>query len=71
MPDKKNVIPRKCNRIRGRMLIRTNASEPGDLFDVNKDDYGYRGLNLRTDTYYSFFVDMLRNGNVFEVLEIV
>lgn len=70
--DKKNVIPRKFNKIRGRMLIRTNLSEPGDLMDVVKNDYdGYRGLNLRTGEYCACFVSMLRIGEVFEVLEIV
>ena len=69
--SKGNVIPRKFEKIRGKMLIKTNVNEQGDLVDIFKDDCGYHGLNLRTGEQYACFVSMLRIGEVFEVLEIV
>lgn len=68
----KNRIPRKFDVIRGKMLINTNVSKANDLVEVTKDEYNrYIMLNIRTGKTASPFVDMLRNKEVFEIIEIV
>lgn len=67
---KKNRIPRKFNRIIGKMLIDTNVSKAGDVIQIRKDENGYLGLNTRTQKKASFFVSLLRNGEVFELISV-
>ena len=72
MEKMKNRIPRKFNVIKGKMLINTNVSKTNDLVEVTKDEYNrYIILNIRTGKTASPFVDMLRNKEVFEIIEIV
>lgn len=67
---KNNRIPRVFNRIVGKMLVKTSASNPGDILHVFKNDFGYLALNTRTGKYAYVFVSMLRNKEVFELIEI-
>lgn len=67
---KNNKIPRKFNRIVGRMLIDTNMNKANDIFHISKSDNGYLAYNTRTEKYANFFVSMLRNSEVFELLSI-
>ena len=66
-----NRIPRKFNRITAKFLIDTNKSKVGDVYHIFKNDFGYLGLNLRTQEYSYVFVSMLRNKDVLEILEII
>lgn len=69
---KNNRIPRKFNEIVGKILIGTNATEMNDIIRIQKNEYGdYIGTNERTGKKYSYFVSMLRNSEVFEILSIV
>lgn len=67
----RNRIPRKFNRITGKMLIETNMDKPGDVLHVFKNDFGYLTLNLRTGKYAYAFVSMLRNKAIFELQEVI
>ena len=66
-----NRIPRKFNQITGKMLIKTNMDEPGDIIHVFKNDYGYSVLNLRTGKYAYAFLSMLRTSEIFQIQEII
>lgn len=68
---KNNRIPRVFNCIVGKMLVETSASKPGDILHVFKNDSGYLALNTRTGKYAYIFVSMLRNKEVFELIEIL
>lgn len=67
---KNNRIPRVFNCIVGKMLVETSASKPRDILHVFKNDSGYLALNTRTGKYAYVFVSMLRNKEVFELIEI-
>lgn len=67
----RNRIPRKFNRITGKMLIETNMDKPGDVLHVFKNNFGYLALNLRTGKYTYAFVSMLRNKAIFELQEVI
>ena len=67
----RNRIPRKFNRITGKMLIETNMDKPGDVLHVFKNDFGYLALNLRTGKYAYAFVSMLRSKAIFELQEVI
>lgn len=67
---KNNRIPRKFNRIVGKMLIDTNVSKANDILHVYKNDNGYLALNTRTKKYANCFVSMLRNSQVFELVSV-
>ena len=69
--EKKNRIPRKFSRITGKMLIETSAAKPGDIIHLYKNNPGYLGLNTRTGLYAYYFPSMLRNGSIFELLEVI
>lgn len=67
----KNRIPGKFNVIKGKMLINTDVSKINDLVEVTKDEYNrYIMLNIRTGETASPFVSMLRNKEIFEIIEI-
>lgn len=66
----KNRIPRKFNSITGKVLIETNMNKPGDIIHVYKNDCGYIAYNERTGKYFYIFVSMLRNAEIFELMEI-
>ena len=68
---KNNKIPRKFNQIIGKMLIATNMDEIGDIVHIYKNDFGYLTLNQRTKKYAYSFVSMLRNPEIFELIEII
>lgn len=67
----KNRIPRKFASITGKMLISTSATKPGDIIHIYKNDFGYLGLNARTGKYAYYFPSMLRNAELFRVLEVI
>ena len=69
---KTNIIPRSFNYIAGEMLADTNWSKAGDIIHVYKNDCstGYLALNMRTQKYSYIFAAMLRNGDVFQIIEI-
>ena len=66
-----NVIPRKFEKIRGKMLIKTNMDEQGDLVEVFKKDGSYHELNLRTGIHCWANLSMIRRKESFEVLEVI
>ena len=41
-----NRIPRKFNRITGKMLINTSTDKINDMLYIYKNDYGYLTLML-------------------------
>lgn len=65
-----NRIPRKFNCMTGKILIDTNMDKANDILHIYKNDYGYLVLNTRTNKYASCFVDMIRNENIFKLIEI-
>jgi hypothetical protein len=65
-----NRIPRKFNCIKAKILIDTNVSKANDELHIYKNDYGYLSLNKRTNEYSYMFVSMMRNDEIFEILEI-
>jgi hypothetical protein len=67
-----NKIPRKFNKIVGKMMIDTNMDKAGDIIHVYKNNVstGYLALNIRTQKHAYIFVSMLRNGHVFEITAI-
>lgn len=65
-----NRIPKEFNQIVGRMLIDTNMDKKEDILHIYKNDSGYLALNTRTNKYAYCFGSMLRNAQVFELLEI-
>lgn len=65
-----NRIPRKFNSIKGKMLIETNMSKPGDILHVYKNDHGYLAYNTRTGKHFYIFISMLRNAEIFEFEEV-
>lgn len=67
---KNNIIPRKFNRITGKMLIDTNMDKSGDTVHIYKNDNGYLALNMRTGKYAYCFVSMLRDKEIFELIEV-
>ena len=69
--SKGNVIPRKFEKIRGKMLIKTNVNEQGDLVEVFKEDGSYHELNLRTGIRCWANLSVLRCKELFEIIEIV
>ena len=66
----KNRIPRKFNRITGTVNISTSYTEPGDVIHITKNDGGYLGLNTRTGKHAYYFPAMLRNAEIFSILEV-
>lgn len=67
---KNNKIPRKFNRIIGRMLIDTNMNKANDIVHISKNDSVYLSFNTRTKQVATCFVSMLRNSEVFELMNI-
>ena len=66
----KNRIPRKFNRITGTVNISTSHTSPGDVIHITKNENGYSGLNTRTGKYAYYFPSMLRNAEIFSILEV-
>ena len=66
----KNRIPRKFFRITGELLIPTSCADPGDVIHITKNDYGYLGYNTRTAKHFYMFASMIRNAEIFRVIEI-
>lgn len=66
-----NKIPRKFNEIIIKNKVETSGGKIGDIFKVVKNEYGeYIGTKTNTKEKYSFFLSMLRNNNLVEILEI-
>jgi hypothetical protein len=68
MKNKHNVIPHKFHLMVGRMLIKTNCNEVGDVLHVCRKDYGLTALNVRTGERVRPFISMLRNPELFEIM---
>ena len=66
-----NKIPRNFNCITGKMLINTNVNKINDIVYITKNEYGYSALNTRTNKYACPFVSMLRNSELFEIINII
>lgn len=69
--SKGNRIPRNFNRIKGLVLIKTSGDNPGDLVHVFKNDFGYLGLNKRTENYAYYPATMLRDVECFKIEEVI
>lgn len=68
----KNRIPRKFNHIKGELLINTLENRKGDILHIHKSNYGYYvALNTRTQNNMYCFVSMLRDAEIFRIIEIV
>ena len=52
---KNNKIPRKFNRIVGRMLVDTNMDKANDIVHISKNDSVYLSFNTRTKEYGTCF----------------
>lgn len=65
-----NRIPRHFYGITGEMLIQTSETAPGDIIKVSKNDCGYLGYNPRTNRHFYIFVSMLRNAEIFKIMEV-
>ena len=66
-----NIIPRKFNRIVGKMLINTNMDKVNDIIYITKDEYNrYLAFNTRTNENACCFVGMLRNAEIFELIKV-
>ena len=68
--NRKNVIPRKFNRITCKMLIGTNANKPGDVLHVYRNDFGLCAMNTATGKYYYISPSILRDPQMCEFLEV-
>lgn len=66
-----NRIPRKFNTITGKMLIDTNCNKRGDELRIYKEDSGYHALNVRTGERFHMFLSMLRDGDIFQMTEVI
>lgn len=67
---KNNVIPRNFYNIKVKMLIPTSESQPGDIVNIGKNDFGYIGYNIRTNKHFYIFATMMRNAAICEFLEV-
>lgn len=66
-----NKIPRKFNEIVIKTKIKTSSGKIGEIFNIVKNEYGeYIGTKTNTGEKYSFFLSMLRDANLIEVLKI-
>lgn len=70
MKKNHNVIPRKFKYIIGEWLIDTSAGKSG-LMKIDKENGYYHGIDLDSGKEYHVFVEMLRNIEIFKVLEVV
>lgn len=68
---KNNRIPRNFYSITGKILIDTSETKADDIIHVTKNDCGYLGCNVRTGKYFYIFVSMLRNSEIFQIIEIM
>lgn len=68
--NRRNVIPRKFNKIVVKVLYKTNLNEPNDIMELFKDDYGYHTVSLRTGVQAWANLSMLRNAEFCEFLEV-
>lgn len=65
-----NRIPRRFYGITGEMLINTSETLPGDIIHITKNGYGYLGYNARTNRHFYMFASMIRNAEIFRIIEI-
>lgn len=66
----KNKIPRTFYNITGKMLIATDYNQPGDVFHVYKNAFGYIGMNARTGKYIYIPASLIRDASAFQVLHV-
>lgn len=65
-----NRIPRIFYSITGEMLINTSETLPGDKIHITKNNYGYLAYNPRTNRHFYIFAAMIRNGEIFRIMEV-
>jgi len=67
---KNNVIPRSYNIITAEQLTESSGGRPGDIWKIKYTESGPIGTNTRTGKTYRTFINHLRNGNYYRVLDI-
>ena len=67
---RRNVIPRKFNKIVGEMLINTNTNNRGDLVEVFRDDFGCHMRNMRTGEIAWANLSIIRTPKLFKFKEV-
>lgn len=69
--EKINIIPRNWKKITYKSKIQTNMDEIGDTIEVEKDKLNRLiAKNLRTGKTAQTFLDMLRNPDLVEIIDI-
>ena len=71
MKKNRNVIPRKFKYIIGELLVNTNGGKIGSRMKIDKENGYYHGIDLDSGKEYQVFVSMLRNIEIFKVLEVI
>lgn len=72
MNKKNNVIPRNFKLIKGKMLIDTYGNKAGDIVHVSRNEFGsLTMLNTRTEQRFCPFISMIRNSEVYEIIDIL
>lgn len=66
-----NRIPRRFNIITGKMLIDTTCNERGDELVIYRANSGCHALNVRTGKHFLVFLSMLRDGDIFQMTEVI
>ena len=67
-----NRIPRHFNHILAELVTKTNAGNPGDIFEIVRNERGgLSGTSLASEKEYAICPSILRNENVYHIIEIV
>lgn len=66
---KTNTIHRSTNYIKAMQLFNTTAGRFGDIVYIRKDEDGWHGINARTQEVYRHPVSMIRNIDIFEIID--
>ena len=66
-----NRIPRNFKHMLIEALTQSNAGNPGEIFEIVRDATGYHGTSLVTGKEWTFFPSMIRNENLFKIVEVV
>ena len=68
----KNKIPRKFNKIIGKVKIKTSLSDPGDTISIVKDEFNrYIGTSTVTGVTGDYSISMIRDASIFEIVEVI
>ena len=66
---KTNTVHRNTNYIKAMQLYNTTAGRYGDIVYIRKDEDGWHYLNTRTHEIYRASISMIRDANIFEILD--